>query len=149
MAQNRNKLIELFIGNISNAIVHKILEKAIDIEEIRSKYNKEIKTSFDIKKSSSVFVGFQDAQECEFVSILDIAKHYRDKINPIDKPLSNKDIVEIKRKIINNVKSELQLRISKGYKNIKLDIIEETVNTFLNEMKISEQKTLNLKSCYS
>lgn len=30
MPQNRNKLIELFIGNIVNAIVHDILEKAID-----------------------------------------------------------------------------------------------------------------------
>ena len=32
MIQNRNKLIELFIGNLSNAVVHKILEKAIENE---------------------------------------------------------------------------------------------------------------------
>ena len=61
MTQNRNKLIRLFIGNISNVVIHKILERAIDIEEVRIKYNKEIKTSFEI------------------------AKHYRDQINPVDK----------------------------------------------------------------
>ena len=32
MPQNRNQLIELFIGNITNAIVHRILEKAIGKE---------------------------------------------------------------------------------------------------------------------
>ena len=30
MTQNRNQLIQLFVGNIYNAIVHEILEKAID-----------------------------------------------------------------------------------------------------------------------
>ncbi len=40
MVQNRNKLIDLFIGNISNSIVHKILEKAIDNKEIASKYER-------------------------------------------------------------------------------------------------------------
>jgi len=34
MSQNRNKLLGLFIGNISNVILHKILEKAIDLQEI-------------------------------------------------------------------------------------------------------------------
>ena len=37
MSQNRNKLIILFIGNISNAIVHEILEKAINNKEITDK----------------------------------------------------------------------------------------------------------------
>ncbi len=48
MVQNRNKLIGLFISNISNAIVHKILEKASEQEELSNKYNKEELTSFDI-----------------------------------------------------------------------------------------------------
>lgn len=112
MPQNRDKLIKLFIGNISNTIIHEILEKAIDIEEIRSKDHKEIKTS------------------------LDIAKYYRDKINPIDNPLPDKNISEIKKRIINNIKNELRLRISKGYKNININIIEETVDKFLKELKI-------------
>jgi len=42
MPQNRNQLIELFIGNITNAIVHRILERAIDKEEIADKYRKEL-----------------------------------------------------------------------------------------------------------
>ncbi len=29
MSQNRNKLIDLFIGNLSNVIIHEILLKAI------------------------------------------------------------------------------------------------------------------------
>ena len=114
MTQNKNKLIDLFIGNISNAIVHEILEKAINIEEIRSKYNKELKTS------------------------LDIAKYFRNKINPINKPLSSIDSSEIKRKITNNIKNELMIRISKGYKNINLDSIEDSVNKFLKETKVIE-----------
>jgi len=113
MAQNRNKLINLFIGNLSNAIVHKILEEAIGVEEIKSKYNKEIKTSFDV------------------------AKYYRDKINPIDKPLLNKDISEIRRRITTNVKNELKIRILKGYKNINLNIVEQTIDIFLKETKVS------------
>ena len=42
MAQNRNKLIGLLIGNISNAIVHEILGEAIDNENIRNHYNRGI-----------------------------------------------------------------------------------------------------------
>ena len=38
--QNRNKLVDLFIGNITNYIVHKILEMAIDNLEIINKYKK-------------------------------------------------------------------------------------------------------------
>ena len=58
MTQNRKKLIDLFIGNISNSIVHKILEKAIDNNEIINKYIKEQNIS------------------------LEIAKKYRERINP-------------------------------------------------------------------
>ena len=48
MAQNRNKLIDLFIGNLVNAVLHRILEKAIlDSLEIAVKYKKEIKNSWD------------------------------------------------------------------------------------------------------
>lgn len=112
MVQNRNKLITLFIGNISNAIVHEILEKAIDKDEIREKYNKELKTSYDI------------------------SKYYRNMINPIDKPLPVVDVIFIKKKITNNVRNELLLRINRGYKNINLDLIEEITEKFLKELKV-------------
>lgn len=112
MAQNRKKLIDLFMGNISNSIVHKILEKAIDNKEVTNKYKRELITS------------------------LDIAKKYRGKINPINSKLPDKEIAYIKTKIINKVKSELMLRISKGYKNIKLDLVEGLVDEALEEMKV-------------
>jgi len=51
MTQNRNKLIRLFISNLSNSIVHTILEQAINREEIADKYRKELNNSFDIKKT--------------------------------------------------------------------------------------------------
>ena len=112
MTQNRNKLIELFIANISNAIVHEILEKAIDVEEIVEKYGKEIKTSFDI------------------------ARTYREKINPTERALPLKDIKKIRKKVINTVRAELQSRISKGYQNINLNLIEPTINKILKETKV-------------
>lgn len=113
MTQNRNKLIKLFISNISNSIVHEILERAINEELIIDKYRKEI------------------------INSLEIAKKYREKINPADRVLSNKDIGYIRAKIINKVKSELMTRISKGYKNINLNLIDELVNKFLKDMNIA------------
>lgn len=114
MTQNRNQLIELFIGNIYNAIVHEILEKSIDNKEIKDKYNKELKNSL-IK-----------------------AEIYRSKINPVGKPLLLIDSDDIRKDILNRVKNQLKNRISKGYKNINLDSVEETVNKFLREMKVIE-----------
>ena len=110
--QNRNKLIALIIGNVSNAIVHNILGISIDDELIRGHYTKELKVS------------------------LDKAKSYRDKINPIGVPLPERDIEYIRDKITKKVKAELQLRISKGYENIDLSLIESRVDSTLKEMKI-------------
>lgn len=112
MPQNRNKLIELFIGNISNSIIHKILEKAVDDKDIADRYGKELTTS------------------------LEIAKKYRAKINPADMSLPGKDIEYIKNRLINKVKSELMVRISKGYSNINPDLAEELVDKALEEMKV-------------
>jgi len=112
MVQNRNKLIELFIGNISNSIVHKILEKAVAQEELSDKYNKELLSSFEV------------------------AKRYREKINPVKTPLPDKDVTYIKNKVINRVRTELLLRISKGYKNIDLNLIEKLVDEFLKEINV-------------
>ncbi len=112
MSQNRNKLIELFIGNMSNSAVHEILEKAIKEENIRNHYNKELSIS------------------------LDIAKKYRKKINPVNTPLPDKDICYIKQKIIRNVMAELKLRVSKGYQNIDLGLIDSTVDKLLRKTGI-------------
>ena len=109
---NRNKLIEIFIGNISNAIVHEILKKAIDDENIHSRYLKELATS------------------------MKIALEYRNKITPINSKLQEKGINYIKDKIIKRVKSKLSIRINKGYKNIDLNLIEIVVNDFLKESKV-------------
>lgn len=112
MVQNRNKLIDLMIGNISNTILHKILEKAIQDENIRSRYDNELNNS------------------------LNISIEYRNKINPIDSKLPEKDIIYIKDKIIKKVKSELLLRINKGYKGIDINLIESITEEFLEKLKI-------------
>ena len=109
---NRNKLIDLFISNISNAIVHKILEKAIDVQEISARYNKEIANSWEI------------------------AKQYRNKINPINRELPGHDCREIKLAITNKVKVELKLRIDKGYKNIDVSLVEGFVDSALKDLRV-------------
>ena len=112
MPQNRNKLIELFIGNISNAIVHEILELAVGKELMANKYRKELAASFEI------------------------AKRYRKKINPMNKSFSDKDVEYIKNKIINKVKAELMIRISKGYENINLLLVEKLVDKALKNTNV-------------
>lgn len=115
MAQNRNKLLDLFIGNLSNTIVHKILEAAIENQEIANKYEKELTTSFAI------------------------AMRYREKINPTNGPLSEKDQASIKKRIMKRVRTELMIRISKGYENIRLESVQEIVNRFLKEGRVMKK----------
>ena len=112
MVQNRNKLIDLLIGNTANVITHRVLEKAIQDEDIAKKYFKEIKNS------------------------LDIASKYREKINPIDHPMPLKDAQEIKERIMAKVKGELSLRISRGYQGINLALVEVFLDEALTELKI-------------
>ena len=109
---NRNKLLEAFISNLANVIVHQILEKAIDRREIVEIYSKEIKNSFEI------------------------AKRYREKINPKNSSLPFHDIEDIKTKLKRKINSELKLRIDKGYKNIELSLVSELIDKFLKEMRI-------------
>ncbi|MBI4918831.1 hypothetical protein HY837_02800 [archaeon] len=89
MVQNKKKLIDLFAGNLANAVLHRILEKAIEDKAISNKYLKEVKNSWEI------------------------AKKYREKINPQKEVLPQKYAQEIKKKIILRVNSELKTRISK------------------------------------
>ena len=114
MAQNRNKLIDIFIGNLANAAVHKILEMAVIDDILRKYYDKEMLNS------------------------IEIAKRYREKINPVNRTLQEKDISHIKSKVINKVKSELMLRIEKGYKNINLELVEGIIDKMLVDMKIKD-----------
>lgn len=109
---NRGKLIERFIGNISNSIVYQILEKAINQEEISGRYNKELLTSFNI------------------------AMKYREKINPVNSQLPKKDVLVIRKKIINKVRAEINLRISRGYENIDLNLIEKLTDKTLKNARI-------------
>lgn len=112
MVQNRNKLIELFIGNISNSVVHRILENAVIKELMADKYRKELIISFEL------------------------AKRYRGKINPVNKPLPSRDISYIRTKITSKVRSELMTRILKGYKNINLELVDEFVDAALKDTHI-------------
>lgn len=113
MSQNRNKLIKLLIGNLSNSTVHRILEKSINKEELTDKYRK------------------------EFLASLQIAKKYRRKINPFNEPLPSEDIKFIRNKVIKKVKSELIARISKGYSNLFPESIESEVDYLLKEIQVS------------
>ena len=109
---NKNKLIEAFVSNLANSVIHQILERAIDKCEIAEVYTKEVKNSWEI------------------------AKKYREKINPIDRNLPDKDTEEIKRKVISKVRTELKLRIEKGYENIDISLVNELVEKALNELNI-------------
>ena len=112
MPQNRNKLIDLFIGNISTAITHEILIEAVKSKEIADHYQKEVENA------------------------VNISKKYREKINPVNAPLPNKDTSYIRTKIINKIKTELMNRISKGYKNIDLSLIDKLVDKVLKNLKV-------------
>ena len=112
MNQNRNTLIELFIGNLANSVLHDVLEQAIAHEEIARKYHKELLTS------------------------LALARKYRDKINPGNDSLPAKDIAYIKDKTIKKIKSEIRRRIAKGYTGIDTKMIEPLVEKALREMRI-------------
>ena len=109
---NRNKLMDNFIGNLSNAIVHEILKRAADDEALRSRYLKELTTS------------------------MKNALKYRDQINPVNSKLQKKDAEYIKDKIIKKVESKLLKRMDEGYKNVNLNLIEIVVEEFLKQSKI-------------
>jgi len=111
MSQNRPDLIKRFVGVASNTIVHKILVKTELEEEIRQYYTKEIGRD------------------------VEIALKYRNKINPIDKTLPQKDIEEIRIKILSKVNSELSKRKEKGY-NIDFSLARGEIDSFLKDSKV-------------
>jgi spore germination protein YaaH len=113
MTQNKNQLIDILIGNLTNAIVHTILEKSIDKQELVSKYRNEVINSYSI------------------------AKRYREKINPIDRCLPTVDLNYIKEKLKTKIKVELCLRINKGYQNINLDLVDIEIDNALKLLNIT------------
>ena len=112
MPQNRKKMLDLFIGNISSAISHEILMISTENKELASRYKKE-----------------RD-------NLIVISEKYRHNINPISDILPDKDIEYIKSKVKNKIKSELSSRIKKGYRNINLNIIEELIEKYLRAVKV-------------
>ena len=114
MVQNRNKLIELFIGNLANSVLHDILEKAVNNEELSKRYGKELLTS------------------------LHLAQKYREKINPANVSLNAKDVKYIKDKVIRKVKSGIHQRTEKGYSNLDVKLVEPLVEKALKETKVTE-----------
>ncbi len=119
MSQNRNKILQLLIGNLVNLLVHRALEQSAMEEILRNHYHKESSTSFEV------------------------AKKYREKINPLQKELPDKDINKIKEEVLRRAKNELKLRISKGYEGIDLNLTELILEKILKELSIkdNEKKT--------
>lgn len=114
MPQNRNKLIDLLIGNLSNAVTHAILEKSIKDQKFIDGYRKEMEVS------------------------MNIAMKYRSEITPFKTYLKIEEADSIKIKITNKVNNELNKRIAKGYTGIDLNLVSEIVNKFLKKIKIKE-----------
>lgn len=110
---NRNQLVKIFVGNAANAVVHKILEKAIQEENLRNYYEKEVHNSFVI------------------------AKRYRKLINPADKELPDSE--EITEEIMKKARQELNLRIKKGYKNIGMDEVGSLTEKLLKRLKTRKE----------
>lgn len=113
MTQNRNKLIQLFVSNLANVIVHKILEESTT-ESLRNHYNEESQISFEV------------------------ARRYREKINPVNNKMPEADIGEIKKEVLRKVNNELKLRITKGYTGIDLSQVEIILDKMLKELKVKE-----------
>jgi hypothetical protein len=110
--QNKKKIIQHLIGNLSNAIVHKILENAIKDLFISQKYEKEILNSFEVAKS------------------------YRSKLNPVDKGINKLEFEKIKKEVSARVRNEIELRRDKGYKNLEGINIEKEVLDFMMKLNL-------------
>ncbi|MBI2139934.1 hypothetical protein HYU14_03350 [Candidatus Woesearchaeota archaeon] len=112
MVHNRNKLISLLIGNLANAVIHKILEQAVQEENLRQHYDKEKLTS------------------------LTLAIKYREEINPVNAPLPEADVSMIAAQTSKKVDAELKKRIARGYDSLNLGLVEPAVNQMLKGLVI-------------
>lgn len=114
MSQNRNKLIQLLVSDLVNLVVHRVMEKSVKEEMFRKHYDKESMISFEV------------------------AKRYREKINPVQKEWPEKDIKEIKEEVLKRALNELELRISKGYRGIDLGLAGDVLDKILRELNIKK-----------
>ncbi len=110
MTQNRNKILDLMTGSLSNAIVHSILELSCDETALKAKYKKEAFNSFQI------------------------ALEFRNRINPLFRPLPQRPLIEIK--VTRRVEAELNNRIRKGYIGVDVTIIKAQVEKYFQELRI-------------
>ena len=111
MSQNRPDLIKRFIGVARNIIAHKVLIKAELEKDLREYYTKEIERD------------------------IDIALKYRNRINPANRLLPQRDSKEIRESILLKVKAELLKRVDKGYK-VDLSKIDGEIDNFLKEQNV-------------
>ena len=111
MSQNRPDIIKRFIGIASNIIAHKVLIKAELEKDLREYYTKEIERD------------------------IDIALKYRNRINPANRLLPQRDSKEIRDRILLKVKAELLKRADKGY-SVDLSKIDEEIDNFLKEQNV-------------
>ncbi|MAE13429.1 hypothetical protein CMO92_02590 [Candidatus Woesearchaeota archaeon] len=107
MVQNRKKLIQLLIGNLSNYVVHAVLAEAIEDDGIMERYRKEGLTSFRL------------------------AEGYRERIHPKREVFSGKDVVHIRVCVGQRTRNELRKRICRGYEGIDLGLVEVYVERAL------------------
>lgn len=112
MPKNRKKTIELFVGNLANAALHAILEKAVKEEGLRTYYEK------------------------EFTASLRVAMKYREELNPKVPPFPERDFNSIREQLIKKVTAELEKRIKIGYGDINLAIVGLTVDQLLAEASL-------------
>jgi hypothetical protein len=112
MAQNRNKLFGHLAGNLTTAVVHKILEQATSDEYLKKYYANEASNS------------------------IEKARSYRERINPVDEPLAEKDATEIRARVIRSATAELKARIVKGYREVNLEPAARVTEQMLIELKI-------------
>ena len=114
MPQNRNKLIELLIGNLANVILHQILEQASDDPDVTLKYRKEIEASWKL------------------------AKKYREQIHPLKHPFPEIQLDTIRKRLLNKVKAKLSIRIAKGYKNLYVNQAKRWIDEALKKLNITK-----------
>lgn len=111
---NRNKLLKHLIGQLSTAVVHRILEESIDDEPLRKYYEKET------------------------LRALEKAIEYRQDINPPETTLSPEEATVIRGTIIRNAKNELEKRQKKGYSGIDLAKAETVTDQLLMQCSIRQ-----------
>lgn len=72
----------------------------------------------------------------ESLSSFEVARRYREKINPVQRELPENDVDKIKEEVFKRAGKELRLRIDKGYEGVKLGLLGEILEKVLEELKI-------------